>query len=158
MSGDPRTRRAEHLAAALDGAAKGEGALAKVELLLEMGADPNGRFALIGACESAVHREAALRLLEAGARADVADARGCTPLHCAVMAGTEEVVEALLARGAAPDVATTRAIRDLDIRANETPRDLAVRRARLTQLQAVEAILRELRVPAGEVGRYAAPA
>lgn len=104
----------------------------------------------------AVHREAALRLLEAGARADIADARGCTPLHCAVMAGTEEVVEALLARGAASDVATTRAVRDLDIRANERPRDLAVRRARLTQLQAVETILRAFGVPVGEVGRFCA--
>src|SRR5690606_7829007 len=62
----------------------------------------------------------------------------------------------LLARGAAPDVATRRAIRDLDIRANETPRDLAVRQARFTQLQTVEAILRALKVPVGEVGLFCA--
>lgn len=156
LSADERSRREEHLAAALDAAAQGDAALAKVELLLERGADPNGHFALLRACERSMHRAAALRLLEAGARADLADQRNCTPLHGAAGAGSDEVVEALLARGAASDVATNRAVRELDIRKGETARDVAIRRARFFHELAVEAILRKLGVVTREVGRFCA--
>jgi ankyrin repeat protein len=148
---DERARQGEHLAAALLAAVGGRDALAKVELLLAQGADPTAPEALLRACER-TRGEVALRLLAAGARADVADKRGCTALHRAVAAGTEEVVAALVARGAAADVATKSGLRDLDIRKGETPRDVAARCARFRQVQVVEAILRALRVPAGDVG------
>lgn len=147
---DERTRRSEHLAAALLAAMGGRDALAKVELLLAQGADPNDPEALLRACERS-RGEMALRLLAAGAKADVADKRGCTALHRAVEVGTEEVVAALLAGGAAVDVATKSGMRDLDIRKGDTPRDVAVRCARLKHVQAVEAILRALRGPPGNV-------
>ncbi len=156
LSADERSLRDEGLAAALGAAAQGDDALAKVELLLERGADPNGHFALLRACERSVHRAVALRLLEAGARADLVDKRKCTPLHCAVAAGSEEVVDALLARSAASDVVAARAVRELDIRKGETARDLAIRRARFVHVAAVEAILRKLGAAVGEVGRFSA--
>lgn len=60
------------------------------------------------------------RLLRGGADADARDAADLTPLMLAVCGGKARIIEALLARGADPDAATTERTRE----ANLTLRDL----------------------------------
>jgi ankyrin repeat protein len=85
-----------------------DGDAESVKLLLQHKAVPDVAIAVGGA--SAVHlaaergNEAVLRaLLEAGAKADVPDLRGRTPLFCATEAGSLECVRVLLAAKANPN-------------------------------------------------------
>ncbi|MEO5740556.1 MAG: ankyrin repeat domain-containing protein [Vicinamibacterales bacterium] len=80
-------------------------------LLLAAGANvndalPDGTSALVLAAHSG-HGETAALLLEKGANPDAADA-GYTALHAAVLRSDLDLVKALLARGANPDLRTTK--------------------------------------------------
>jgi ankyrin repeat protein len=80
-------------------------------LLLDAGANvndtlPEGMSALVVAAHSG-HGETAALLLEKGANPDAADA-GYTALHAAVLRGDVQLVKALLAHKANPDLRTTR--------------------------------------------------
>jgi RNA polymerase sigma factor (sigma-70 family) len=81
-----------------------------LELLLDAGADPNGRCGCATG-ESAVWAAALFnrprhlaRLIEAGAEVNVVSAAGNTPLHIAAMRGFSQVARLLLAAGADPMV------------------------------------------------------
>ncbi len=90
------------------------GDLASARLLLAAGADPNdtapaGTSALVVAAHSG-HGALAAMLLDAGADANAAGA-GYAPLHAAVLRGDAELVRALLAHGADPNVRLVRGTR-----------------------------------------------
>lgn len=87
------------------------GDAASVRLLLAAGADPNdalpeGMSALVVAAHSG-HTDAAMTLLEKGADPDAADA-GYTALHAAVLRSDLALVQALVERGANPNLRTTK--------------------------------------------------
>ncbi len=87
------------------------GDAASTRLLIEAGASandalPDGMSALVLAAHSG-HTEAATVLLEKGANPDSADA-GYTAMHAAVLRSDLTLVKALLARGANPDIKTTK--------------------------------------------------
>lgn len=144
------------LGAAMKLAVQSFGGLAKVELLLERGADADNPDALMEACASPTRAAIATLLLERGARPDTQNKAGCTPLHRAAEKGTPEMVEALLERGAPTAVTTTRAVRGAEIRKGDTPRDVALRRARFFHKSAVEAVLRKVGGARGEVAEACA--
>jgi uncharacterized protein len=83
--------------------------------LLAAGADPNvalrsGARPITVAMQYR-HTPAALTLIDAGADITVRDRAGNTMLHLAALTGNKEVVRALLARGAEPNVRTPKAMR-----------------------------------------------
>jgi len=91
-----------------------------VRLLLAAGADPNdalpdGTGALVLAAHSG-HREAALALLEKGANPNDLSA-GYTALHAAILRSDLELVKALVARGANPNIRMTKG---MPLRRNST--------------------------------------
>lgn len=76
-----------------------------VERLLAVGADPERKINGTGecalhACASAGHSEVLLKLIEAGASANVKTGNHWTPLHYACRSGGSETVAALLSAGA----------------------------------------------------------
>lgn len=80
-----------------------------VRRLLEAGADANlalGQTKLLTLATAQRCYQAAVALLSGGAEPNVADNTGNTPLHLAAQAGSLELVKALLARGANPNVRT----------------------------------------------------
>ena len=116
----PRTRAAGAVAVVDEGGftpllfAARTGDLASARLLLAAGADPNdtapaGTSALVVAAHSG-HGAPAAALLDAGADANASGA-GYAPLHAAVLRGDAELVRALLAHGADPDVRLVRGTR-----------------------------------------------
>ena len=116
----PRTRAAGAVAVVDEGGftpllfAARTGDLASARLLLAAGADPNetapaGTSALVVAAHSG-HGALAAALLDAGADASASRA-GYAPLHAAVLRGDAELVRALLAHGADPDVRLVRGTR-----------------------------------------------
>ncbi|KAK3919392.1 Transient receptor potential channel pyrexia [Frankliniella fusca] len=121
-------------------AGAGAGAADCVQLLLEVGADPDcveagggGWTPLHIAADRGAVRAVRL-LLDAGAALGAATwERGLTPLHVAAEAGWAEVVSLLLERGADPAALTAR---------RQTPLHLA---ARAQSVDCVETLLREAR-------------
>ena len=98
-------------------AAAGAGSLTTVELLLRLGADPNGLdggehtplYCVGNECAGAESAEVVHTLVRAGAQVDARDGvTRCTPLHMAARRGNAVVAKALLDYGAAIDAVDRR--------------------------------------------------
>ena len=98
-------------AAKLNDAAK-DGDIAKIERLLNKGADPDGKkpkgeteggFTPLHFAAVLGHADAIITLLNAGADLNARDQSGNTPLHGAARSGRPEAITALLDAGAHPN-------------------------------------------------------
>lgn len=115
-----------------------------VRLLLEHGADPEGRSfgqpALVTAADRA-DPEIVRVLLDAGARVDAVDTAHSTPLHHSVARGAVEVAELLLQHGSDPEIENDR---------GQTPISMARSHPALSQLfPGADALSREARETEG---------
>ncbi len=99
-----------------------------IELLLQRGVDVNGRdtngrsplhHAVLS--EKFNDGDAMLSLLNAGARLEIRDRDGATPLHLAVEFGNLEVLETLLDKGANPAAKTNQGQTPMDLALNGKP-------------------------------------
>ncbi|MEQ8460934.1 MAG: ankyrin repeat domain-containing protein [Sandaracinaceae bacterium] len=157
---------ADALRAAASGApGREEAALEVFEMLIDHGADPNlidrhQLTALSSACDTSnwsreTRARVVERLLDAGAVPDIANKQGATPLHFAVYARQERVVELLVQAGADVHAKSTGASHHV-VRKGDTPlsmaRQMVERLEKPSDLVHAEAVLAILEAAAQETG------